>query len=363
MSVAPDPLAQVVARGCAALDATCRDGLQPVVGEASFERCFPPSELRSLALERGVDLGFDPGPERFATFLTLRLCRSLLARMPNLVAAAARFSADAQAGRHNFYLTPNAHPYDVDTSSVATAGLFEADLIPVSELNRSVLELGKATFRADNVRTTKYLPIPTRANVVMVYWLDIEPPPPYFRRPQFDAAVACNVLYAVSLIETDDFATVIEQFEPTWHFVKDHLTSGRYRDGTLYYPSPDSFLCLFGLLLARTPKQLDRDVREAFAQALAHRAAVTTDDLVKNPSSPLNQAQRIIATDAINLAADREIVPSIAELKQRLALQQEADGLWAAVPHYGYGPLPYFIGSRELTSSYALSALGRAALP
>jgi hypothetical protein len=362
MSAGADPLDPVVARGCTALNAASRAGLQPVVGDVRFENCFPPSELRSLALERGVDLGFDPGPERFATFLTLRLCRKLLEQLPNVVAAATRFSVDTQFGRHNFYLAPNAHPYDVDTSSVAAAGLFEADLVPVGELNRSVLELSKATFRADNVRTTKYLPIPTRADVVMVYWLDIEPPPPYFRRPQFDAAVASNVLYAVSLLDTDESADLAKQFEPTWRFVKDHLLSGRYLEGTLYYPSPDSFLCLFGLLLARVPQQLDQDLATTLAQAILRRATTTSDNLVKDPQSPLNQAQRIIAADALNLAAAAEIVSGVPTMKQHLAKFQEPDGLWPAMPHYGYGPLPYFIGSRELTSIYALSALGRSAL-
>ncbi|HEX2881311.1 MAG TPA: hypothetical protein VHO25_17405 [Polyangiaceae bacterium] len=356
-----DPFEEVLERACVAVNAACIDGLQPDTADANFERTWPSSALRAIALEHKVDLGFDPGPERFATFLTLRLCRNLLQRLPNVVAAAARFSVDARSGRHNFYITPNAHPYDVDTSSVAAAGMFEANLVTSGELRQSVVELTKATFRADNVRTTKYLPIPTRADVVMVYWLDIEPPPPYFRRPQFDAAVASNVLYAASLAhDSTEFA---KHFEPTWRFVKDHLISGRYLEGTLYYPSPDSFLCLFGLLLARVPQQLDQDVTTAFVRAILQRATIAADNLVKDPGSPLNQAQRIIAADAINLAANEEIVAGVPAMKQQLAKAQQPDGLWAAVPHYGYGPLPYFIGSRELTSIYGLSALGGGALP
>lgn len=356
-----DPFDSLVARACSALDAASADGVQPLTADATFEHVVPLPELRGIALDRKLDMGFDAGPERFATFLTLRLCRRWLRWLPNVTAAAARFAGQTSSARHNFYLQPNTFPYDADTTSVGSAGLFEAGLIDAQALANSAGELRKARYLAENVRATRYLPIPRNAGVVMVYWLDGGALPSFFARPQFDPAVAANALYAAYLAAEHGAPELTEHFEPTFRYVADHLASGRYLEGTLYYPSPDSFLCLLGLLLARFPRRLSGDLAAALRQALALREKAASDDPVHDPRSALNRAQRIIAADALALADGRELVDDLGAMKRALAEMQGADALWDAGALYGYGRMPFFIGSRELTAVYAISALGRGA--
>jgi hypothetical protein len=305
-----------------------------------------------------MDIGFDAGPERFATLLVLRLCRPWLAQLPNIMAAARRFSSPVLGARHNFYLEPNTFPNDVDTTSVATAGLFESGISDEGALRGGANELCKALFVPDNVRATKYLPIPRNAGVAMVYWLDAESLPPFFSRPQFDPAVAANALYAAYLAAERGLPEVADHFEPTWRYVVEHLGSARSREGTLYYPSPDSFLCLFALVCGRFPQRVDESLAAALQRALALREESVSDDPIKDPRSALNRAQRVIAARALNAAAGRELVRDVPRMQRELAQLQGPNGLWQSCALYGYGPLPYFIGSRELTTAYAISALG-----
>jgi hypothetical protein len=344
-------------QACAALDAACVNGLQPVTGDATFTRTFPLSELRAVAQEHRVDLGFDPGAERFATFLTLRLCRGLLERLPNVVSAATRFAIPVQGARHNFYLNPNTFPNDVDTTSVASAALFEANIYDRDALVRGAGELHNARYLQENVHATKYLPIPSNAGVAMVYWLDVNELSPFFRRPQFDAAVASNALYAGYL--AGELGVATDALDATWRYAEGHLTSGRYANGTLYYPSPDSFLCLFALLCARFPKRLTQTAALALREAIERRNLAANAKPALDPSTSLNLAQRIIAADSLNHASGFEIVPQLSTMKQHLASLQGSDHFWDVGPLYGYGPAPYFIGSRELTTVFALAALTR----
>jgi hypothetical protein len=359
---ASEPFFAAIERACAALDAASAGGLQPLTGDATFQTPVAADTLRSLALERGVDLGFDAGPEQFATFLALRLCRRWLRRLPSSTAAAVRFASAVQGARHNFYVRPNTFPYDLDTTSVATAALFEAGITALDVLLAGGEELCKGLYVAENVRAAKFLPNPSRADVAMVYFLDVEALPRFFQRPQFDPAVATNVLYAAYLAAEYGLSGAEQRFEPTFRYVTDHLTSGRCFEGTLYYPSPDSFFCLFGLLLARFPARLAERLANCLHDALVRRESAVADDPVRDPSTPLNRAQRIIAADALNHALSRDLVQDVVVMKESLCALQGPDGLWDAGALYGYGPLPFFIGSRELSAAFAVSALGRGAL-
>lgn len=347
----------MIQAACEAIDRASADGLQPVTADARFEQVYRLTDLRSIALQQKLDLGFDPGPERFATFLGLRLCRGVLGQLPTVVAAARRFATQSARGRHNFYLDPNTFPNDVDTTSMTSAGAFEGNVSDASALVGSARELLHALYLEENIKAVRYLPIPSNHGVVMVYWMDRGELPTFFRRPQFDAAVALNALYAVHLAAEHGFDA--SPFATTWHYVQQHLVSGRYRKGTLYYPSPDSFLCLLGMLCARFPKLMDGTLAAAWQQALTERAADATNDPVLDPESALNRAQRIVSADALDIASKRNTSTEVEQMKHELATQQGKDGLWDVGALYGYGPAPFFIGSRELTAAYAIAALGR----
>lgn len=358
------PYGATLQRACSALDAACAQGLQPTVGDASFDTLYPPNQLRAIILERQkVDLGFDAGPERFATFLALRLCRRFLEWLPQLMNAARQLAPPLSTVRHNFYLQPNTFPNDVDTTSVVAAALFEAGLCEIDQLRRSVTELYKALYIAENIQTSKYLPIPMNAQAIMVYWFDVINAPTFSRRPQFDSVVSSNALYAAYLAEAHGLTGAAQRFEHTRLQVVDHLASGRFRKGTFNYPSPDAFLCLFALVCASFSDRSGESVASDLARAISEREAEQFEDPIRDPSTALNLAQRTIAADALNVAFNRNLVSNVPHMKERLAALQGPDGLWPPGPLYSYGPLPYYGGSREMTTAYAISALGRGSLP
>jgi hypothetical protein len=277
--------------------------------------------------------------------------------------AARRLVPPASIGRYNFYVHPNTFPNDVDTTSVIAAGLFEAGLCTLDALYRSVGELCKALYVRDNIQTGRYLPIPSNAEVAMVYWFDVVNRPSFAQRPQFDPVVSCNALHAAYLAEESGLTGTAQRFERTWLHAVNHLTSGRFLKGTFNYPSPDAFLCLFALVCARFASRSTETVARALANAISLRATERFEDPIRNPATALNLAQRVIAADAINTAFSRELVSDVPQMKESLAILQGDDGFWPIGPLYSYGPLPYYGGSRELTTVYAVSALGRGALP
>jgi hypothetical protein len=114
-------------------------------------------------------------------------------------------------------------------------------------------------------------------------------------------------------------------------------------------------------LCARFSKRVDAGILAALEAALEQRNTTQTADPVGNPYSALNLAQRTIALDRLMSTFADARASDLAEMRQQLAALQQADGLWDAGALYGYGPLPFFMGSRELTTAFALAALGGAA--
>jgi hypothetical protein len=344
-------------RACSAIDASAKDdGLQLLLGDATFAKLLPPSHVRSFFAERGADIGFDVGPEAFATMLALRLCGDLLLDcMPTLLGHARRFAAKPPRGRYNFFVTPTTFPNDTDTTSVAVVGLFEAGLLSTDALLQTSHELLQAAHLSDNVKAFPYRHISQREGVLMVYWADSASAS--IVRPHFDPVVVTNALYAILLAQESGMTVPAGIVEASLWYVSLHLTTGAYRLGTLYYPSPDTFLCFLSLLCRRFPARgIDLVPHLELALQRRHHAHSGSVSVSADPTNPLNMAQRIIATEAI---ADitGQARPQVVRHKQALAELQGPDGLWDTAPFYRFGHLELYGGNRELTALFAVRAL------
>ncbi|MGE0449923.1 MAG: hypothetical protein AB7Q29_10120 [Vicinamibacterales bacterium] len=374
------PHAARLTRAYAALDAAAtRDhGLQLTIGDATLQRSVRPSHVRALLWRQGIELGFDAGPELFSTMLALRLCGSL-APLPNLSRAARRFAKLHDRGRFDFFIDPNTHPRDTDTTSVAAAALFEAGAWSAAELHAAAAELPRSAFVPGNPEASPSSQLLGLQDVLMVYWLDrLTPGTPLPRHGTFDAVAAVNGLYALALAESlgqVDGGAVIAATEA---FVEGWAESAAFLGGTLYYPSPDAFLCFLALLCERFPRRFARLTR-ALSRALRTRVRAidggspalpgslnspaappprgSATAVLADPASAINLAHRLIAADVAARIADERIDAADA-WRHRLLSLQSADGSWPAGPLYAFGTLPLYAGSPALTTSFAVRALG-----
>jgi hypothetical protein len=136
-------------------------------------------------------------------------------------------------------------------------------------------------------------------------------------------------------------------------YVKNHLTTGNWRQGCRYYGSPDAFLCACSQLAAEFVELseligLDTALTEAIHERRRGTGAGITD-----PHGALNLALRAIA--AGNLGLDRTT-----ELEE-LTSQQDENGGWSRyAPLFCFGsthaPRLYF-GSTMQTTAFAVRAL------
>jgi hypothetical protein len=159
------------------------------------------------------------------------------------------------------------------------------------------------------------------------------------------------VLYVLNLAQrygVVDHGGVIER---TTQYVYEHLASGRYLDGTRYYPSPDMFLYAVSRLCRRF-----EDCRSRFASALRLSLAecegrASRPDIGDDPMQPLNLAQRIIAANNIGLEQAQE------RWRTLLMQQQTPEGGWSPCPFYTLGRYALYFGSSTITTLFAIKAL------
>jgi hypothetical protein len=190
------------------------------------------------------------------------------------------------------------------------------------------------------------------AGVVMVHWEEEPGVAPWGR--SHDAAVAANVLYALKLAREMGLEDPRGVIAATLGFVRDHLRSGAYLEGTRRYPSPDTFLYRVSCLCRRFTEcraELGLDLQEALA---ARAEAATSLGGVDDVWSPLNVAQQVIAACHLGAGAD------VAELVEGLVMCQDPDGSWPATPfcvlgHPGH-PIE-FLGSKAITTMFAARAI------
>ncbi|WP_227981520.1 hypothetical protein [Nocardia spumae] len=313
--------------------------LSPMMAAA----CHAAEGRHVLLREFGRDIGFDLGDERFSASLALaHVPYTSSARDRELVENLAEvvWSGRDDHNRFGFFFDHNGFPADSDCTAMAVGALWDRGLITDHELvgfGRELLAAGVLPDAAASNGTA------IRPGVVMVYWQDLSDPGTLTRGPRYDAVACANALYilrhaqACGLEDPDGISSA------TTDYVLDHLRSGRYREGTRYYPRPEPFLHSVSRLCAAFP-----DIAAACGAALADGLA---DADAADRLSALDLALTVIAAD--NLGGDLE-----QDRRRELLLARQDDaGGWPAAAYYRMGRLPLYWGSAALTSIFAAGAL------
>ncbi len=155
-------------------------------------------------------------------------------------------------------------------------------------------------------------------------------------RPRIDAIVAINVLYFMHQVGYGGK----KELKDSEEFVHRFLTSGKYLDGTRYYPAPDVFLFFLSRLVVDFPNRFNK-FRQPLSEALISRVNCT--------SFPLERALRVIAMKKLGIVNRIDFI--------KLLDHQLEDGGW---PMYGLFIAPRsntYFGSRELSAAFALEAM------
>ncbi|MEU6558607.1 hypothetical protein [Nocardia nova] len=294
-----------------------------------------------LLREFGRDIGFDLGDERFSASLALAHVpyetdgsdRVLAARLAEVVR-----SGRSARNRFGFFFDHNGFPPDSDCTAMAVGALHDRGLISDLEL----VAYGRELLAAATAPETE-ADAAIRPGVVMVYWQDGSEPGTLSRGPRYDAVACANALYILRHAQARGLEDPAGIITATTDYVIDHLLSGRYREGTRYYPRPEPFLHAVSRLCAAFP-----DIEAVCGAALA--AGLTDADEAEKLSA-LDLALTVIAAD--NLGGDRDQHRRRAELLSR----QDERGGWPAGAYYRMGRLPLYWGSSALTSIFAAGAL------
>jgi hypothetical protein len=149
-----------------------------------------------------------------------------------------------------------------------------------------------------------------------------------------DPIVCVNVLTLFhSNGRGDDLAATLD-------WVYDNLLHQAYRDGTLYYYGPDTFLFFLSRLMSVSPA-----VHERFAPLFSRRVL----DRFGAEGDAQALAMRIIAASKVQFCDTVDY--------QRLLDMQEMDGSWPVGWIYKYGGADILIGNKGLTTAFAVEAI------
>ncbi|WP_331730233.1 hypothetical protein OHV05_36015 (plasmid) [Kitasatospora sp. NBC_00070] len=323
--------------------------------DPGFGTSFSGNDARAVLRERfGIDPGFELSGEAFSAMVTLMLQpppedRAGRRRVARLVS---QIETARWKNRYRFFPHANGFPADTDCTGMAAGALYGRGLLSAASLDACVRDLLQATA------PTTALPGQARPSddtilvpaVPLVYWEDDTEPGTGRRGRKHDAVACANALHTVQL--SNSVAAQAAEFTGASHrYLADHLASGRYLDGTRYYPSPDAFLYALSRLCARFPtsaRVLSNPLHQAFSE---REATASAEALASRTSSALDIALRTLTADNLSRTDGQ------AERRLLLAQAQRGDGSWPACSYYRMGRFPVYFGSSYLTTVFALQAL------
>lgn len=180
-------------------------------------------------------------------------------------------------------------------------------------------------------------------NVIQVYL-----PPRGERENRLDPVVCANSLYFLSELQNyclkqypDQKVDYLERAKSTEDFLYSVLEKGAYLKGTRYYSSPTEFL-FFLTNMASTSEALKQRFYPLLKNAVKQLIGVT--------SSPLDLAMRVICARSLGVENEDE--------KTKLLDLQECDGGWPIDTFFTDEWMGIGFGSRALTTSFSLNAVG-----
>jgi hypothetical protein len=320
-----------------------------VTVDRSFRQCFTGRQAREKILSQlGIDIGLDMGNESYSAMLALLLLPTDVGH--DVIASLEQeIGRCGQQGRFRFLADANSYPVDTDSTGVVAAALYRHGLYSRTELIASAQQVLLAAATAD--ATSGDDASPQHRGVPTVYWADSPVPGPGHHKRVYDAFACANSLYTLKLAQQCGLADPDGVIDATTQYLVDHLVSGRYLQGTRYYPSPDTLLWGVSRLCAHFD-----DSRAALSDAVVHGLRERTAALSDEPdqaAGALDLAQRIIAADNVGeFTHDQQ-----EQHRALLAARQNADGSWPAEPFYTMGRYPVYFGSAALTTLFAITAL------
>lgn len=352
------------------------------------------TDLRSILKLVESKLGFPLEPERFSNMLfAAYLGEDEDPRLQELARGLGRvFASDETAGRFHFFASLQ-FACDTDCTAVAAKGLVKSAIIDwttvegsraLARITGSLLASAAVLdVRAGDNRSHGKDNGPLERHVFKVYWDDhLVQDASSDRGLKINPVVSANALWPIlmelraglrgldEIIELAEWpegatearrgrASVGEIVRANVAFVGQHLTSGEWRNGCRYYPSPDAFLVALSELLADFPEHFASTVHQAARRAVEERREAArqrgpVDDAGIDPRTSLNAALRGIA------AANLHLDPSP---EQEILLERQSPSGAFDDPGYLYSfgrasSVPVHFRSKALTTALAARALG-----
>ncbi|SFT07799.1 hypothetical protein [Saccharopolyspora flava] len=309
--------------------------------EMSFDPAFGESFTGREAREKltailGEDPGFSLADEAFSAMVSLMLLASTDARPDReLIAPLFEQVERCRWKRRYRFLPDSGLPADTDCTAMATGALHELGMLRVPDLQATVHELTAAASHEPGESEDLW------PWVHLVYWEDGEEPGTLSRGRKHDAVVSANALYTLHLAGTPDRMEERAVGDATTRYLVAHLESGRWLEGTRYYPSPKAFLHALSRVCARHPEQTTALLDPA------RRALAELDE----PESALEIALHVLAADNLGVTDGQDA------RRTRLVESQDSDGSWPAAAYYRMGRFAVHFGSRYLTTVFAMRAL------
>ncbi len=170
-------------------------------------------------------------------------------------------------------------------------------------------------------------------NGVLTWLLDPQQSPSV--RNGVDISVNANVYTLLKLRSIED--------EGIRNCLMEALSSRAYRQGSTYYPSPFFFL----YAMAKIPGECNQWTMECLHQEVQ-------DTLKHHPPQDLLE----VAQACITLSLTKGKSPQVKPLLDRILVEQQTDGGWAAVSMcWGLNPQRFWLGSREMVTAFCIEAI------
>ncbi len=217
-------------------------------------------------------------------------------------------------GKYPFFDNPELLETETETTSYVLSVLLELGFIDM-RVCLQIVQAIKKVIRPDGI--------------LSIYF---DPPGGDHR---IDHVSATNTLFFLYLINE------IQDFSKTENWILQQLNDGGYKNGSRYYPSPDTFFYFLSRLCNNFPLAKNKYIRQV---------NIIFPDRIGSTKNPLEIAMRMTTARRLGFPYDSE--------RALLLEMQLPDGSWPAAGLFKYGTKDIFLGSPSITTSFALEALG-----
>ncbi|CAG7837958.1 unnamed protein product [Allacma fusca] len=218
-------------------------------------------------------------------------------------------------GAARYWISYEALPCDTDTTSLAYCAFLKLNVVTGSD----VKEIARKIFANKTPKGT----------------VDLFFDPVIKYKNIYDAGAMVNVLILASLLKQEEEVRVTEDFVFNW------LTSGQWKNGTLFYHTPLMFP-YYVSALSKSSERAETRFKPYLLQAVQDFS----------PKFPLDFAFKKLILANLNL----EESDDIPELDRALLNMQRDDGSWPADGAWGHWDKKYW-GGEAISTIFAIAAL------